>query len=96
MTPTSPPPAAGLVPMLAWLIPIFGVLVWVLILPSTRTLIRKKTEKISKLKEETETPESKEPSPSTPRLRTEDPEIAGFDREVVRAKFARPHTKAPH
>lgn len=87
----TPPPAGGLVSTLAWVIPISGVVLWVLILPSTRSLIRRKAERLTRHTPEPEPVDtaSAEPAKSGPRRREEDPEILGFDREVVRAKFAR-------
>lgn len=87
----TPPPAGGLVSTLAWVIPVSGVVLWVLILPSTRSLIRRKADRLTSRTPEPEATDttSTEPVKSAPRRREEDPEILGFDREVVRAKFAR-------
>lgn len=85
---TTTPTTSGLVSTLAWLIPIGGLVVWVLILPSTRALLRSRIER----RATAETTESAHPTPESkpaPRARIDDPEIRRFDREVVRAKFAR-------
>lgn len=88
------PTTSGIVSTLAWLIPIGGLVVWVLILPSTRALIRSRIERRST----TEIPDPAHPSPESkpaPRARIDDPEIRRFDREVVRAKFARSESTKP-
>ncbi len=99
MTSPTTPTSAGLVSMLAWMIPLGGILIWVFILPSTRALLRLKAEAFSKKRSST-APESVETPagtagdkpPAAPRLRSEDPEIMRFDREVVRRKF---HSSTP-
>lgn len=100
MTTPTTPSSAGLVSLLAWIIPISGIIIWVFILPSTRALLRHKAESFAKRKTATAAPETAEGStpesaaPTGPRLRSEDPEIKRFDREVVRTKFANsPHAK---
>jgi hypothetical protein len=77
-----------MVQALSWIIPIVGVLLWVAVLPSTRALFRKKIERIYPEKQ-AETPAvPKSEKPTTQRSREEDPEILGFNREVVLSRFA--------
>lgn len=95
MTTPTTPSSAGVISMLAWIIPLGGILIWVFILPSTRALLKHKAEAFSKRKEPPspvgESASMAEEKPSTPRPRTEDPEIKRFNRDVVRTKFA--HTR---
>lgn len=87
---TTPSPQSGsVVATLSWMIPIAGIVLWVVILPSTRALMRRRMERFTR-SEPLPTPEVSGTEKSTsPRKREEDPEILGFDREVVRAKFAK-------
>jgi len=76
----------SVVSTLAWVIPVGGLVVWILILPSTRALLK------GRLERKTPTPETslpKEEPVSTPKHRSEDSEIRHFNRDLVRAKYTR-------
>ncbi len=87
MSPASPA-SGNMVQALSWIIPIVGVLLWVAVLPSTRALFRKKIEKISPEKPVEDPAAPKAEKPTAQRSREEDPEILGFNREVVLSRFA--------
>jgi hypothetical protein len=90
MSPTSPQASGDVILTLAWIVPLSGIVLWVCILPSTRALARRRftrtaPEPITETAVEAAEPV---PTPGTKR-REDDAEIRGFDREIVRAKFAK-------
>jgi hypothetical protein len=82
-------PSSGLVSTLAWVIPIGGLVVWILILPSTRALLRLRLGRHT-VPEADPTPTGTRESVPSSRARLDDPEITRFDREKVREKFRPP------
>lgn len=92
---STPQPSGSLVATLAWVIPIAGIVLWVAILPSTRTLLRRRFERHTAI-EPTVAESVDTPAPAQPqsRRRSEDPEILGFNRDMIRAKFGGVRTDA--
>jgi hypothetical protein len=86
---SSAPPGGGVVGILSWVLPLAGVLLWVFVLPSTRTLVRRRFEQRRPAPaQEPDSPKDRASTPSvTPRRREDDPEIRLFDHTVVVSKF---------